>query len=317
MEEENVGNNLGENQEQIVGDNLNQSPAPVSPVAPISQPVINIEDTPQVKYAGFWIRWVAILIDGIVVAVMTIPIMIAFYFLSGGSFSFLDKDSEMPLGFNFLGYIISWSYYIFMTDKYQATLGKKAMGIIVVTENFQKASLGNIILRETVGKIISGIILCIGYLMAAFTDRKRALHDMISGTVVIYKDSSTKMSNGAIIGIVAAIFLFFIVIFGILASIVLVSLSSARDKASVMAFKSEVMSLAAGSIVVCDEEVLSQNNPANAGKFLGKRNFIAGTSSTECGPNGSGEFNFTIDSVGLPEKCTATLTNQETTFEGC
>lgn len=153
--------------------------------------------------------------------------------------------------------------------------------------------------------------------MAALTNRKRALHDMISGTVVIYKDSNTKMSKGAIIGIIVAICLFFVVIFGILASIVLVSLSSARDKASVAAFKAEAMSLSAGAIAACEEEVLSQNNPADTSKYLSERNFITGTKPTDCGPNGSGEFRFVVDSIGLSEKCTATVTNQETTFEGC
>jgi len=223
MEEQNAINNVGENQAQSVNDNLDQTA--MQP----SQVVAAASDMPQVKYAGFWIRWVAVFIDGIVVTVVAIPIMIAFYFLSGGTFS--GKDADMPVGFNFLGYIISWSYYIFMTDKYQATFGKKAMGIIVVAEDLSKLPLGKIILRETIGKIVSGIILGIGYLMAAFTNRKRALHDIISGTVVIYKEPEAKTHNGVIVGVMVACILFALVIIGILASIVLVSLSSARDKA--------------------------------------------------------------------------------------
>ncbi|MGW8185027.1 MAG: RDD family protein [Candidatus Moraniibacteriota bacterium] len=222
MEEQNAINNVGENQAQSVNDNLNQTamqPSQVAAAAP---------DMPQVKYAGFWIRWVAVFIDGIVVSVIAIPIMIVFYFLSGGTFS--GKDSDMPVGFNFLGYIISWSYYIFMTDKYQATLGKKVMGIIVVAEDLNKLPLGKIILRETIGKIVSGIIFGIGYLMAAFTNKKRALHDIISGTVVIYKEPETKTHRGVIIGVIVVCILFVVVIIGILASIVLVSLSGPKDK---------------------------------------------------------------------------------------
>lgn len=181
MEEQNAENKLEENQTSNINNNPSQDVAPINPAYQAPRSGENIQ---PVKYAGFWIRWVAVFIDGIVVAIMAVPIMIAFYFLSGGIFS---EDGETSSGFNLLGYLISWGYYIYMTDKYQATLGKRAMGIIVVNEDFSKASLGNIILRETVGKIISGIILMIGYIMAAFTDRKRALHDMISGTVVIYK----------------------------------------------------------------------------------------------------------------------------------
>lgn len=223
MEEQKAVNNVEESQVENLSDNLEQ--AATEP----PQPMVTASDVPQVKYAGFWIRWVAVFIDGIVVTVVAIPIMIAFYFLSGGTFS--GKDSDMPVGFNFLGYIISWSYYIFMTDKYQATLGKKAMGIIVVAEDLSKLPLGKIILRETIGKIVSGIIFGIGYLMAAFTNKKRALHDIISGTVVIYKEPGAKTHRGAIIGVIVACILFAVVVIGILASIVLVSLSSAREKA--------------------------------------------------------------------------------------
>lgn len=230
MNEQNVDNNMEKVGGQSVIDNLNQQMTLSNIAAPLAQSAVISQTVPSVKYAGFWIRLLAAIIDGIVISVISIPIAAAFYFLSG-NFFIEEVGMGSSMGFNFLGYAISWGYYILMTDKYQATLGKKAMGIVVVAEDFSKIPLGKIILRETVGKVVSGIIFGIGYIMAAFTSRKRALHDIISGTVVIYKEPGAKIHKGVIIGVVVACILFFVSIMGILVSIVLISLNSARDEA--------------------------------------------------------------------------------------
>lgn len=226
MEEQKIEGSL-EVSSTETSENLNQqNGAPVLEAQPVaSMP----QEAAPVKYAGFWIRWVASFIDGIVVFFMAMPLMIIFALVSG-EFSTFIKGEESSLGINFLGYAVTWGYYIVMTDRYQATVGKKLMGIMVLGEDLNRVPVGKIVLRETVGKLVSGIILLIGYIMAAFTDRKRALHDMISGTVVIYNPNAKK-SKGLIIGVIVAVVLFFVVIVGLVASIVLVSLSSAREKA--------------------------------------------------------------------------------------
>lgn len=178
-EQKDMENKVNENQEGVNNSELNVAQG--NPAPQVSEPVMSGENVSQmpVRYAGFWIRFVAVIIDGIIVFFISLPIIVIFKFV-------LDIESSGFL--NLLSSVISWSYYIYMTDKYQATLGKKAMGIMVVDENLAKASLGNIVLRETVGKIVSAIILLIGYIMAAFTSKKRALHDLIAGTVVIYRN---------------------------------------------------------------------------------------------------------------------------------
>jgi uncharacterized RDD family membrane protein YckC len=198
MEEQNAINNLSGEANQNLGNNYEPivlaSVVPETVQTPITASPVS-ENANQIKYAGFWVRFIACAIDGIILLLINIPITIIFYLASGNSFDATDRSSDMSLGFNFSSYIVTWAYYILMTDKYQATLGKKAMGIIVVDETLDKAPLGRIILRETVGKIISTIILFIGYIMAAFTNKKRSLHDLISGTVVIYKDSEISQSD--------------------------------------------------------------------------------------------------------------------------
>lgn len=202
----------------------------------------------EVKYAGFWIRWVAVILDGIIVnvawAVVAIPLGIASYSMTGA------ESNPVFNSLSLLMYPLMWAYYIFMTNKYQATLGKMALGLKVVAEDGQRAELGKIILRETVGKILSGITLGIGYIMAGFTQKKQALHDMVASTAVVYKDPSKKI-KGWVIAVIIGLFL--IPIFGILVSIVLVSLNSAKDRAQDVSVKSVVAATVPQALIYYDE----------------------------------------------------------------
>lgn len=175
-----------------------------------------------VKYAGFWIRYVAYVIDGII---LIIPNLV--------SFSIPQLIFSPPIS-AFVGpllrIVVTFTYFVWLTHKYGATLGKKLVGITVKNDNFQSLSLGKVFVRETIGKILSCLILYIGYIMAAFTKRKQSLHDKLAGSVVIYKDPNKKMSAGVIVAIIIASILPIIVAIGIFASITLVSLNTARGK---------------------------------------------------------------------------------------
>ncbi|MNP35907.1 RDD family protein [compost metagenome] len=82
----------------------------------------------------------------------------------------------------------SWLYYTLMeSSKWQATLGKMALGIVVVDEQGARISLG-IANKRYWGKIISGLTLYIGYIMVLFTEERQALHDKIAGTYVVDKE---------------------------------------------------------------------------------------------------------------------------------
>lgn len=83
--------------------------------------------------------------------------------------------------------VISWLYFALMErSTRQATLGKMALGIVVSDMNGQRISFARATGRHF-AKIISGVILVIGFIMAGFTAKKQALHDMIAGCVVIKK----------------------------------------------------------------------------------------------------------------------------------
>jgi len=84
-------------------------------------------------------------------------------------------------------FVGSWLYHTAMeSSRHQATLGKKALGIIVTDMNGNRISFARANGRFF-GKWVSGMIMNIGYLMAAFTEKKQALHDILASCLVVMK----------------------------------------------------------------------------------------------------------------------------------
>jgi uncharacterized RDD family membrane protein YckC len=150
------------------------------------------------KYAGFWVRFVAIFIDyliiGIVSTLVLVPLLTATG-IAGSSADYGNMDEEFLAGMiaafsgtmALINMVVNWLYFALMeSSSWQATLGKRAVGVIVVNENGARISFLTATIRY-VGKIVSGLILLIGYIMAAFTAKKQALHDMIASTYVVKK----------------------------------------------------------------------------------------------------------------------------------
>ncbi len=131
-------------------------------------------------YAGFWARFCAWFIDSIIegscVALVGLPLD-----------ALIRSDSAMLIVGRLLGIVVPWIYEALMeSSAHQATLGKKAMGIKVTTLNGDRISFANATGRHF-GKYLSALTLCVGFLMAGFTRRKQALHDMIASTLVVRK----------------------------------------------------------------------------------------------------------------------------------
>ena len=169
---------------------------PVSPYAPPRAVLHDAGDyvgDGDVVYAGFWKRLAAIVIDsfvvGIVGGIVQMMLMGMFYgvglggdpasmFASGGSIALLALVYLIPLGLQAV------YFAMFHAGGSQATLGKMAVGIKVTDDDGRRISFARGIGRYF-ATIPSALILFIGYIMAAFTDRKRALHDMLAGTLVV------------------------------------------------------------------------------------------------------------------------------------
>jgi uncharacterized RDD family membrane protein YckC len=105
------------------------------------------------------------------------------------------ENSTVPVAFISLillastfSIVITWVYYAWMeSSQYQGTLGKMALGLIVTDLQGQPVSFARASGRFF-AKIITGMIpLGIGYIMAGFTEKKQALHDMIAGCLVLRK----------------------------------------------------------------------------------------------------------------------------------
>jgi uncharacterized RDD family membrane protein YckC len=139
------------------------------------------------NYAGFWIRFGAKLIDGLVMAVISIPVLI-FMFASmfssnpGGQPGALQLGLQAAVQFGIS--ILSVLYVTFFHGRYGATLGKMACGLKVVTPEGGSISYARAFGRAC-AEILSGVICYIGYIIAAFDGQKRSLHDHIASTRVI------------------------------------------------------------------------------------------------------------------------------------
>jgi uncharacterized RDD family membrane protein YckC len=117
---------------------------------------------------GFWIRVAAVLIDSILILILLALLGRIF-----GGAGFL------------VAYLFSLLYYVLLTTIQGQTLGKMALGIQVVDAQGNIPSLGTVLLREVVGKLISGLALNLGYAWAGWDQQKRGWHDHIASTYVI------------------------------------------------------------------------------------------------------------------------------------
>jgi uncharacterized RDD family membrane protein YckC len=133
-----------------------------------SKPSAPVVATSAAVYAGFWTRFLAFVIDIIVVS------------LASGLLAVATHGVGVVVSF-----FIPWLYEAFLlSSEWQATVGKRAMSIVVTGTNGGRISFARATGRHF-AKYLSACILFIGFIMAAFTARKQALHDMIAETLVV------------------------------------------------------------------------------------------------------------------------------------
>ena len=139
---------------------------------------------PHFSYAGFWLRFWAYAIDTLILSAFPIllGVIIAPLFFTGVA---------MLAGLGIVIFILpvlateGWFYYALMeSSSYQATFGKRALGLKVTGMNGERISFGTATIRYFC-KILSHVILNAGFIMAAFTAKKQALHDIIASCLVI------------------------------------------------------------------------------------------------------------------------------------
>jgi uncharacterized RDD family membrane protein YckC len=158
---------------------------------------------PRVEYAGFWLRFLAFLIDNAVMGIGLVLILIPLIFLTGlgGFIGEIHPDEDMNdvgifmlFGLLFLAATVSllwtWLYHALMeSSAWQATLGKKVLGLVVTDMAGRRVSFGRATGRHFAKIITNMVPAFIGYIMAGFTERKQALHDMIAGCLVLRRNN--------------------------------------------------------------------------------------------------------------------------------
>ncbi len=157
-------------------------------------------DTQAVTYAGFWKRFAAYLIDTVIMGIAAAIIIVPTIIMLGLGVA-MTAASEEPhtivssiigalAAYFFVILLVAvgkWLYYALMESSgQQGTLGKMALGIKVTDLDGKRVSFGRATGRYF-ARIISSLTLGIGYIIAGFTDRKQALHDMIASCLVVNK----------------------------------------------------------------------------------------------------------------------------------
>ncbi|GGH37156.1 RDD family protein [Paenibacillus segetis] len=127
-----------------------------------------IYHNPNPDYVGFWVRFLAYLIDVVILEVLS---------------------WIWPFNVGIISWMIGFVYFTYLpSTPWQGTIGKLIVGAKIVDEEGNRISYLHSIGRY-LSSIVSGLILCIGFLMIAFTDQKRGLHDYMAGTYVLKKES--------------------------------------------------------------------------------------------------------------------------------
>jgi uncharacterized RDD family membrane protein YckC len=149
------------------------------------------------RYAGFWIRFVALFIDGVIVTIasmiVNVPLVMLMGLGSAGALSRLNSGSAAGLGMfmglygivTLLNLAIGITYYVYFVSARGATPGKSALGLRIIRADGGPISAG-LAFGRYLCYIVDAMILYIGFIMAGFDPEKRALHDRICDTRVIH-----------------------------------------------------------------------------------------------------------------------------------
>ena len=135
-------------------------------------------------YAGFWKRFAAALIDGLITTILGVIVGGFFEILYGYS----TRTSAGAESLLIVGLLVGWIYFSsFESSNKQATLGKMALGVKVTDLKGHRIGFGKASVRYF-GKFLSTLVIFIGYIMVAFTKRKQGLHDIITSCLVVNRE---------------------------------------------------------------------------------------------------------------------------------
>ena len=187
---------------QNCGLTLSNNLAPTQSAAPArayaAAPPVPYVAAPATPYGGFWIRLLAHLIDHVILGAVAAPLFFIMILPAIGRIIREAQQNQEPPSPELIVTIVSsvfvyialafvgqWLYEALLTSSsWQGTIGKRVLRLKVVDEAGNQIGFGRATGRFF-AKILSSMFFCIGFIMIGFTDRKRGLHDMLAGTVVM------------------------------------------------------------------------------------------------------------------------------------
>lgn len=150
----------------------------------------------EYSYAGFWVRLAAFIIDSVIVFAALLVVRMFFGLVSIIFSEFSDAGTlffNRALLFHFslkdiVLYLVKVAYFVILTYYTGCTFGKRALNLVVISKKTPDGRLGllDTIYRETIGRYLSGFILCLGYFMIGIGKEKCGLHDLLCDTRVVY-----------------------------------------------------------------------------------------------------------------------------------
>ena len=221
------------------------------------------------KHASFWKRTAAYLVDGLIYGIATMVVMLLFTWCLGTSVSNAGASKFLAMGF--LSFAVQIACYILYyawpeSTSWQATIGKKLFGLKVTDLNGQRISFWRAVGRN-LGMILSGLILCVGYLMCLWTEKRQCLHDMLADCLV--EDTTPDKKKVATAVVISLYVLLFVAMFGIVTAVAIPQYKSAYKQAYDSAFSGamEQMRFSQANITLLeaslarDEKELATNSP--------------------------------------------------------
>lgn len=149
-------------------------------------------------YGGFWIRVLAYFIDAMILQFATsiLSAVVVLLVLAGGGTEDAIAGAAIFAVYG-IALVANWLYFAIMeSSHWQGTVGKQALKLVVTDEHGARISFGRATGRYF-AKIISSMILLVGFMMAGWTQRKQGLHDLIAGTLVQKANSPDIARNSA------------------------------------------------------------------------------------------------------------------------
>jgi uncharacterized RDD family membrane protein YckC len=195
-----------------------QPPTPPTPPAS-SDPAVDqtasspTKDTPQMEYSSRLMRIAASSVDALLISFPIAGLVIAIF-----------GDIEK---YNWITGLLFMAYAVVALKYYSKTVGKHLFGLKVVKDDGGVLTWGNILIRETIGKILSSLVFSLGYLWILFDSKRQGWHDKLAKTVVIQERQPSKGMKTIAYIIVFA--LPALAILGILAVVILVAVDPAKQ----------------------------------------------------------------------------------------